>query len=134
MTLRDPTKFMWTDAMTMLERADRLHRQFFQLSTSQNRGPIWEPPADIFAIGDTLVVLLALPGVVAHDVTVVIDGGALFVVGMRPMPAPAGAMIRRLELPYGRFERHIDLPKGIFKIKEQELSNGCLRLTLSKLA
>jgi len=134
MTLRDPTKSIWTDALTLLEQADQLHRRFFQPGTGRPHGPVWEPPADIFAVDNALIVLIALPGVRPDDVTVVIDGGALFVVGARRMPAPVGAMIRSLELPYGRFERRIDLPPGIFEIEQRDLSDGCLRLALRKLA
>lgn len=31
MLIRDPVRSMWTEALDMLERADRLHRQFFQM-------------------------------------------------------------------------------------------------------
>jgi len=134
MTLRNPSKSMWADALTMLERADRLHRRFFQLSRSRNGGPTWEPPADIFEIDDALLILIALPGVLPDNVTVLIDSSALIVVGDRLMPAPVNTIIRSIEIPYGRFERRFDLPAGLFEIEEQNLSNGCLRLTLRKLA
>lgn len=133
MKFRDPTKSMWTHALEMLEQADRLHRQFFQLGKVQSRVPSWEPPVDIFETGQELSILTALPGVSPSEVQVIIDGGALCIVGERPMPACAGALIRRLEIPYGHFERRIDLPPGHFEISERVLTNGCLLLTLKKL-
>ena len=107
MTYRKPASTMWAEAVTMLEQADRLHRQFFRLAQGPARGPTWEPPADIFETDSQLTVLVALPGVAPDQVKVVIENGYLGVVGERPMPAPAMAHIRRIEIPYGRFERRI---------------------------
>lgn len=134
MTYRKLSTSMWTDAVNMLEQANRLHRQFFHLGHSSARGPTWEPPADVFETENTLSVLVALPGVAPDQVKVIIDGGALLVVGHRPMPAPVATHIRQIEIPYGRFERRIDLPPGQFKIQESTLANGCLLLSLRKLA
>ena len=134
MTYRKPASTMWAEAVTMLEQADRLHRQFFRLAQGPARGPTWEPPADIFETDSQLTVLVALPGVAPDQVKVVIENGYLGVVGERPMPAPAMAHIRRIEIPYGRFERRIELPAGQFQIRESTLANGCLVLSLLKLA
>lgn len=134
MTYHKPASTMWAEAITMLEQADRLHRQFFRLAQGPARGPTWEPPADIFETENELAVLVALPGVAPDQVKVVIENGQLAIVGERPMPAPALARIRCIEIPYGRFERRIPLPTGQFQIKESTLANGCLVLTLRKLA
>jgi HSP20 family protein len=65
---------------------------------------------------------------------VVIDGGALLVTALRPMPGQSrSTVIRRLEIPYGRFERRIELPAGRFEIGRRDLTDGCLLLTLRKL-
>jgi HSP20 family molecular chaperone IbpA len=134
MSYRKPSHAMWIDAVKLLEQADSLHRQFFQLSHGSARGPSWEPPIDIFETERALVVLVALPGVAADQVQVVIDGATLSVVGERLLPAPADAHIRRVEIPYGRFERRIALPPGAFEIREHRMVDGCLLLTLLKLA
>jgi len=133
MTYRKPSISMWAEAVDMLEQADRLHRQFFQLSRGRARGPTWEPPADVFETAGHVTVLVALPGVASEAVQVIVDGASLLVIGERPMPAPAAAHIRRIEIPYGRFERRIDLPPGQFEIHESSLANGCLVLSLRKL-
>jgi len=133
MTYRKSPSLMLAQAMDMLEQADRLHRQFFQLSPHPSRGPTWEPPADMFETPTHLSVVVALPGVAPDRVEVLIDGGTLLVVGERPMPAPASTHIRRIEIPYGRFERRIELPAGQFEIQESSLANGCLVLSLRKL-
>jgi len=132
MSYRKPASAMWAEAVTMLEQADRLHRQFFSLSQGAARGPTWEPPVDVFETASHLSLLVALPGVASDRVQVLIDGGTLVVVGERPMPAPAGAHIRRMEIPYGRFERRIGLPPGRFEIEDSNLSQGCLVLNLRK--
>jgi HSP20 family molecular chaperone IbpA len=134
MSYRKPSHGMWIDAVKLLEQADSLHRQFFQLSRAQARGPSWEPPVDIFETERALFVLVALPGVAADQVQVVIDGATLSVVGERLLPAPPDADIRRVEIPYGRFERHIPLPPGVFESRDYQMVNGCLILTLRKLA
>lgn len=133
MNYRKSPDVTWAQAMNMLEQADRLHRQFFQPRRGPARGPTWEPPADVFETPTHLSVLVALPGVASDRLQVLIDGGTLLVVGERPMPAPASAHIRRIEIPYGRFERRIELPPGQFEIQESSLANGCLILALRKL-
>ena len=134
MTFRKPIDSMWADAITMLEQADRLHRQFFRLSGARSSGPTWEPPVDVFETGSNLSVLVALPGVASDQVKVVIDGNALVILGQRPVPAPTSARIRQMEIPYGRFERRVELPPGHFDIQESTLTNGCLFLSLLKRA
>lgn len=134
MKSRDPSQSIWADALAMLEQAGRLHRQFFQLGSQHAGGPTWEPPVDVFETDGEVAVLVALPGVAPDQVSVVVDGGALFVVGERPLPAPALSTLRRLEIPYGRFERRIDLPPGRFEIGERALVDGCLRIVLRKFS
>jgi HSP20 family protein len=133
MILRDQTKSMWADALERIEQADRLQRRFFQVSQARPHGPTWEPPADIFETDRALTILVALPGAAPDDVAVDIQGCSLYITGARPMPAPANALILRMEIPYGRFERRIDLPPAQYEITEQALLYGCLRLTLRKL-
>jgi HSP20 family molecular chaperone IbpA len=134
MTSRDPGKWMLAEALQLLQQADRLHRQFFELRPARIGGACWEPPIDVFETEHELLILVALLGVTPAKVEVLIDGDSLLVIGERPMPAPAGAAIHRLEIPYGRFERRIGLPAGRFEIGERDLVNGCLLLKLRKLA
>ncbi|HUA52799.1 MAG TPA: Hsp20/alpha crystallin family protein [Candidatus Sulfotelmatobacter sp.] len=135
MAPRDPRAWMWAEACDFLERADRLHRQFFQLESAQGRRPAWQPPVDVFETERELQILVALPGVEPDHVQVVIDGSALNVVGDRQVPLRArGAAVHRIEIPYGRFERRIELPAGrAYELDRRELAHGCLLLTLRKL-
>jgi HSP20 family molecular chaperone IbpA len=134
MKVRDPTLWMWGEALEMLERADRMHRQFFQLGAQQRATPTWEPPVDIFETARQLIVVVALPGVLPGQLEVALDGGAIVVRGQRRLPVPGeGCHIHRLELPYGHFERRIELPPRQFQLGERSLADGCLTLALTKL-
>ena len=42
--------------------------------------------------------------------------------------------IHRLEMPHGCFERRIGLPPGRYELGRSDLADGCLTLTLRKLA
>ncbi len=134
MTFRDPSKPMWVHALKMLEQADRLQRQFFQLRQSSQSGPMWEPPVDIFETKSELFIWIALPGVDPANVSVIVDNDTLAIVGERPLCAEkTNAIIRRMEIPHGRFERRINLKGGQFEICENTLANGCLKLVLKKI-
>lgn len=131
---RDPSSWMWAEAVELIQQAERLHRQFFQFGVSSARAPAWQPPLDIFETDQGLRILIALPGVPPGQIQVAIDGDTLIISGNRPLPPSARtAMIHRLEIPHGRFERRIELPSGRFEFDEQELAHGCLTLSLRKL-
>jgi HSP20 family protein len=134
MPAREMEIWMWSQACDMVARAERLHRQFFQLQRSR-QAPAWEPPADVLETERELVVLLALPGVDASKVGIAIEGGELIVTGTRVLaPELRNALIHRLELPQGRFERRLPLPAGSYDGVTRALVDGCLLIRLSKLA
>ena len=116
----------------MIERAEQLHRQFFQPVASALPAANWEPPIDMFESEQGLTVIAALPGVDPADLSVSLEPGLLTVAGVRRQPASAhGAAIRRLEIPYGRFERRVRLPAARrWEVERSSLENGCLRLAL----
>lgn len=135
MALRNPHAWMWAEACEMLERAQRLQRQFFRLGQATQAQPRWEPPVDIVAFGSEVRVTVALPGVSPEHVHVRLDErGDLSVAATRPMPLNERTSgVHRLEIPYGRFERRIELPAGVYRLIEQACSNGCLVLRLAQL-
>ena len=125
---------MWAEAVDLLDRAERMHRQFFQpAQRALAGGPAWEPPVDVFETERELVILVALPGVLPENIQVTFDGDILSVVGDRTLTCGAAA-IRRLEIPHGRFERHIELAGMPLEMVRQELANGCLVLFFAKRA
>lgn len=134
MTTRDAETWMWAEACEMLARAERMHRQFFQLQRA-SRAPAWEPPADVLETASEVVVFFALPGVDPEQVGAAIEDGELVVAGVRTLPAELrDALIHRLELPQGRFERRVPLPPGRYDGVRREAANGCIAIRLRKTA
>jgi len=127
-----PNSWMWSEAIEMLARAERLHRQLFRPALGR-RVPTWEPPVDVLETEGEVLVLVALPGVEPDQVETVIEGAYLVVTGQRVLPAElATAVIHRLELPQGRFERRIALPAGHYDAVRRAAVNGCVLITLQK--
>jgi HSP20 family protein len=122
---------MWARACEAMERAERLHRQFFHRG---HETPSWEAPCDIFETDESLTILIALPGVERDCVEVTLSAGVLIVSGERPLPSELrNARIHRLEIPHGHFQRRIELPPARFEITGRHLANGCLMLQLHKI-
>lgn len=130
MDSRGFTSWMLGDALSLLERAERMHRHF-QRASRAHAGS-WEPPIDVVETGDALVIHVALPGVSPADVVVAGDAGGITVSGVRALPASGAAQIHRIEIPYGRFERRIVLPMRALEPAGSELVDGCLVLRFTK--
>ncbi len=135
MNSRDLSRFMFSEALSLLDRADRLHRQFFRPAAA--RVPTWEPPVDVVETEGQLRVTLALPGVLAETITLSRDPEAITVSAHRAFPVAAseserGARIHALEIPHGRFERRIAFSTQVISLVEQRLHDGCLTLIFSK--
>ena len=62
----DPTSRMWAQACDLIDQAERLHRQFFQLGVSERALATWEPPVDVFEDEREVVIVVAMPGVPAE--------------------------------------------------------------------
>jgi HSP20 family molecular chaperone IbpA len=121
---------MWGETVDLLEQAERLQRQFFRLASGASQVS-WEPPVDVFADGEEILIEVALPGVPSDRIELVFAPGELVVRGERRLPRRlASAAIQRLEIPHGRFERRLALPAGLWHLAGQELVNGCLQLLL----
>jgi len=119
---------MWAEACAQMERAERLHRQFFHHSSAN-----WQAPIDVFETDDGLTILVAMPGVEPDSISVSISAGILTVRGERPLPGEfQNARILRLEIPHGRFERRVELPAIPFELSGRHLANGCLMLRLRR--
>jgi HSP20 family protein len=133
MSTRNPSDWMWTQAIELLEQAERMHRQFFRLTASQPARPTWEPPVDVLEDDDGIVIVVALPGVPADRIEVTREAGVLVVRAERPLPlAGTCSAVRHLEIPYGQFERRIALAEMQLEPGKRELVNGCLILRLRK--
>jgi HSP20 family protein len=123
---------MWGEALSMLDRAQRLHRQFFTHAAVS-----WEPPVDIIEADDALQVHVALPGVSADTVTVALDPAGITISALRAFPCRSeDGRIHRLEIPYGRFERHVGLALGDpytpLELAAKSFEDGVLVLTFRR--
>ena len=133
MAPRDASQWMWAEACEMLDRAERLHRQFFRPGQEVRQGPTWEPPVDILETEREIGIFVALPGVEAQQIEVSVEGDTLRVAGSRPLPSFADRfVIHRLEIPHGRFERRIRLQSGRLELVRREARNGCVLLVFAK--
>lgn len=140
MNSRDLSRLMWGEALSLLEQADRLHRQFFQpahFPSAPAQVPAWEPPVDVIESPDEVRIEVALPGVEAGSVVVSMEPEAIVVAARRPYPVQAGevargARIRALEIPYGRFQRRIGLPMQALVLSNTKMQDGCLTLVFRR--
>ena len=134
MSSRHFSNWMMGEALLMLERADRLHRQFFT-----HAAVAWEPPVDIVEADGLLKMQIALPGVPAEAITVTLDPAGVTISAVRPFPCrETTSHVHRIEIPYGRFERHVGLPLGDpyapLELHTQSLVDGVLTLIFKKKA
>jgi HSP20 family molecular chaperone IbpA len=134
MNSRNLSNLMWGEALSLLEQADRLHRQFFRPAAAQ--APAWEPPVDVIETAETVAIHVALPGAAADSILVELEPGAITVSARRPLPLDSNdshpARVHALEIPYGRFSRRIGLPMQALTLTNRKLQDGCLKLTFSK--
>ena len=133
MAAADPRTLMWTTACEMINRAERLHRQFFQPIAAPMPELSWEPPIDIIETDSEILITVALPGVDPDATKVSVDADGISVVGFRrPSAIPRGSRVHRLEIPYGKFERRIRVQAALLPLDQSELANGCLTLNFFK--
>jgi len=126
--------WMWAEACALLDEAERRHRQFFELLATPSAPPAWEPPVDIYASEQELLIVVALPGATPDSVRVQTTEAGLRISAEAPCPrlAPRASVVR-MELPYGRMQRHVQLPAGRYALADQQLANGCLRVRLTRV-
>jgi len=132
MSSRHFSGWMWSEALSMLERAERLHRHFFTHAEAA-----WEPPVDIVESPEALAVQIALPGVAADSIAVTVEPDGITLSALRPFPCrDVASRVHRIEIPYGRFQRRIGLPLADpyapLELAEKSLADGVLTLTFRK--
>ena len=131
---RETTTWMWAETVDLLDQAERLQRQFFRLAANAERAqPRWEPPVDVYAGDDQVLVEVALPGVPADRMELVLGAGRT---GHPRRAAPAAAPRRHRTAAardsYGRFERRLALGPGQWELVGRNLADGCLQLLLAR--
>ena len=71
--------WMWAEACMMIDKAERIHRRFFELlaSPTPEREPAWEPPVNIVVTNAEVEIFVALPGADPNDIAVLIVSGGV---------------------------------------------------------
>lgn len=134
MTNEGPNKWMWFRALSVLEKVEYLRYGVLPIRDSRKRRSAWQPPVDMFEVGNLLWIIVALPGVVSKSITISSKSGILFINGKRQLPSELrSSVVHRLEIPHGHFERNIELPAGHYRLGDHHLIDGCLFLQLHKL-
>ena len=112
--MSDPHDWMWSEALRMLDRAERMHQQLFlPAGHREAQAAAWAPPVDVLET----------------------EREVLVISGVRVLPPELRtAVIHRLELPQGRFERRVPLPPGHYESVRRDEADGCLVITLTKAA
>jgi len=125
--------WMWVEACEVLDRAERLQRQFLRYLGPGADAAVWEPPVDIHETADGLILLFALPGVAPAEISLTLEPTELIVSAMRPLKlSSSDAVIRRLEIPHGRFFRRIPLAGAPLKLAASRYESGCLEVRLTR--
>jgi HSP20 family protein len=133
MAMSNIERWMWADACELLERAERLHRQFFTPTPGEGEDAGWSPPVDLYETNREFMIFAALPGVNPADVEVVLDDRNVIIRGQRHLPAAAkSSVIHRLEIPHGRFVARFRLPGAGVSLANLGFEHGCLLVRLQK--
>src|SRR3954463_6039024 len=139
MAERDWDYLIWYRANDLLQQTELNQRNFLQISSranyraTQGRNPSWEPPVNVIETDASLWVIVALPGVVAEQMQVKIDGSDLVITGHRPLPKCCNdGQFKIWEIPLGDFERRLRIVAGDSRLLlgEVELKEGLLTIEL----
>jgi HSP20 family protein len=128
---------IWHRANDLLQRAERIHRNFLQAAAGAHfpASHGWEPPVNLVETDESLWVISALPGVAADRMDVRLEGCELVIAGERPLPRCCDdGEIKIWEIPLGRFERRLRLVGGEKPLSVEEISfqDGLLIIEIRK--
>jgi HSP20 family molecular chaperone IbpA len=100
-----------------------------------NAGPTFTPPADILEKGDTVVMLLDLPGADPASLDVTLDKHLLTIAARVAQAAPAGYAPAHIEFGNGTYERRFVFSEQMDGDRiDATLKDGVLRLTVPRAA
>ena len=96
-------------------------------------GPIVTPPADILERGDTVVLLLDVPGADPASLDVTLDKHVLTIEARLTLAAPEGYAAEHIEFQNGTYERRFVFSERMDGDHiDATLKDGVLRLTVPK--
>jgi HSP20 family protein len=96
-------------------------------------GPIFTPPADILEKGDTVALLLDVPGADPASLDVTLDKHVLTIEARVTLAAPEGYAAEHIEFQNGTYERRFVFSERMDGDHiDATLKDGVLRLTVPK--
>lgn len=104
----------------------------------QEQGTItsaWLPPCDVVEDGDSVRIMMELPGVEPDDVRLSLENNILTIRGEKrqQQESTEGGRVHRYERSYGSFERSFSLPNTVDAEKvDADYDNGVLTIRLQK--
>jgi HSP20 family protein len=117
-----------------------LNRLFAAFVESNNRGGTpatsWDPNVDVLDDGETIRILVELPGVESSDVKVAIRGRVVMIRGTKKgrVRAREGLRFFCMERYFGSFVKSIPLPRPVNSHHARtRMRNGLLELTLPRV-
>ena len=87
-------------------------------------------PVNVYEAERAIVIVAPLPGVMAEDVSIVVEGGSATI--SAAMRTAAGKDYILHEWHYGPYERTVDLPTGFGGKAEASFANGQLALRIER--
>src|SRR5687768_9698128 len=92
----------------------------------------WEPAMELYEDDTAYSMILEVPGVPPHTLSIAQIGRTLVVTGIRPLHLDPGRL-PHLEADYGRFSRRLDLPSAVQPaLREVTIWRGLLIIRLPK--
>ena len=117
-----------------------LNRMFAAFVETNNKGGApassWDPNVDVLDDGDTIRVLLELPGVESGDVKLTIRGRVLMVRGTKKgrIRSREGLRFFCMERYFGSFMKSIPLPRPVNShLAKTRMKNGLLEVLLPRV-
>jgi HSP20 family protein len=115
----------------MNEFIERFQMQRFLKCYTNDSG--WQPPTDMFDMGDFVLIKMELPGIKSSDVTIELQGSQLTIKGCRNESKCKKMRVIQMEIMYGCFEKQLTLP---YLVDPQKASivyyNGLFEIKLPK--
>jgi HSP20 family molecular chaperone IbpA len=131
--------FVWQRASELIEQADRIQRNFLQISTTDflafsSAAGAWAPSVNVVETDQACWVITALPGAEAQQIDIRLEGNELIIAGTRRLPnCCTEGELKIWEIPLGHFERRVTLIPGVrFTIAETRFEDGLLITQLRK--
>ncbi len=126
---RDNRTLVWLN-----REIDSLMRRMYELLNKGEEEQFVELPLDIYETGDSLVVIMDIPGVTERDISITVEGQWMLLEGKKEDThddIEGKLLYHRIERRFGRFLRKISIPEQFNpEHAKAEIHKGTLVLTI----